>query len=87
MRIVSSSLDYRILKDLSVSLGYLFDYFRQRDWQQEPTPQIEAVSGNDNFNRDSSRSNQWGNRLPNLGAYLAPSYEAHLVSLNMNYRF
>jgi hypothetical protein len=27
--------------------------------------------------------NQWGNRLPNLGSYLAPSYEAHLASLSL----
>lgn len=37
--------------------------------------------------RDTSRSFQWGNRLFNLGAYLAPSYGAHIGFVGLRYRF
>lgn len=86
--VVSTSMGYKVRKDLTVSLGYMFDYFKQRDWQQESdTPQSESVDGTEEMTRDTSQSNQWGNRLPNMGPYLASSYEAHLISLRLSYKF
>jgi hypothetical protein len=35
----------------------------------------------------SATSNQWGNRLINLGSYLGPSYEAHFGAVTLTYRF
>ncbi|MBI4348626.1 MAG: MtrB/PioB family outer membrane beta-barrel protein [Elusimicrobia bacterium] len=88
---VSSSLDYKVLRDLTLSLGYLFDYFRQSDWQQESNNawRQENEPGLEESTRDSTAatSNQWGNRLPNMGVFLAPSYQAHVVSLAASYRF
>jgi len=43
--------------------------------------------GGDTLLRDTSRSNQWGNRLFNLGTYLAPSYDAHIGFVGFSYRF
>ena len=37
--------------------------------------------------RDTSRSHQWGNRLLNLGRYLAPGYTSHLAYASFTYRF
>jgi hypothetical protein len=37
--------------------------------------------------RDTSRSHQWGNRLLNLGSYLAPQYKAHMGYLTLTYTF
>jgi hypothetical protein len=37
--------------------------------------------------RDTSRSFQWGNRLFNLGTYLAPTYNAHIGFVGFRYRF
>jgi hypothetical protein len=36
---------------------------------------------------DTSRSHQWGNRLFNLGSFLAPGYDAHISWLAFTYRF
>jgi hypothetical protein len=47
---------------------------------------VEAV-GADTLLRDTSRSFQWGNRLFNLGTYLAPGYNAHTGFVGMKYRF
>ncbi|OGU05935.1 MAG: hypothetical protein A2075_13545 [Geobacteraceae bacterium GWC2_58_44] len=85
---LSATLQYELIKDLTVSFNYMFEYFKVRDWQQEAnTPWGESVAGNEFLLRDTSASNQWGNRLPNMGSYLAPSYEAHLVSLGLRYKF
>jgi hypothetical protein len=57
------------------------------DWQQSGSqPWVESI-GVDTFLRDTSRSHQWGNRLFNMGTYLAPSYAAHIgwVSLRVGF--
>ena len=73
---------------MTVHLGYMFERFKIRDWYQESaTPWYEAVAGNEYILRDSSLSNQWGNRLPNLGSYLAPSYKVHVWVLSISYDF
>ena len=82
-------IDYQVVRDLMVGFGYMFERYHLSDWQQDPnTPWVETV-GNDNFQRDTSSatSTQWGNRLPNMGPYLAPSYVAHVGTVTMTYKF
>jgi MtrB/PioB family decaheme-associated outer membrane protein len=68
-------------------VGYSYEAYTLEDWQQASTlPWVEPV-GSDTFLRDTSRSHQWGNRLFNLGTYLAPSYDAHIGFVGFRYRF
>ena len=84
----NAGLEYQTKKSLVIRLGYTFEFFKIRDWQQEyNTPWFEGVAGNEFLLRDTSQSSQWGNRLPNLGSYLAPGYEAHVVMLSATYSF
>jgi len=72
---------------VSFLVGYSYERFRLADWQQETTlPWVEPV-GSEFLLRDTSRSHQWGNRLFNLGSYLAPSYRAHVGYVAFSYRF
>jgi MtrB/PioB family decaheme-associated outer membrane protein len=67
--------------------GYTYEHYTLEDWQQgSSAPWVEAV-GADTLLRDSSQSYQWGNRLFNLGTYLAPGYAAHIGFLGVRYRF
>lgn len=81
---------YKIFKNMSAGLSYMFEYYKVKDWQQMPsTPWFEPV-GDEHLLRDSSSatSTQWGNRLINLGAYLtAPSYTASVGTLVLTYIF
>lgn len=75
------------VKTLTVIVGYGYETYTLEDWQQgSSAPWVEAV-GADTLLRDSSRSFQWGNRLFNLGTYLAPSYDAHIGFVGLKYRF
>ena len=67
--------------------GYTYENYALEDWMQASTePWVEPV-GADTLLRDTSRSFQWGNRLFNLGTYLAPRYSAHLGFVGFRYRF
>lgn len=82
-------LTYTFSKSLSAGLAYRFEQYDLSDWMQEKNqPWFESV-GSEYFLRDTSSatSTQWGNRLINLGSYLAPAYKAHYVSLSAHYRF
>jgi MtrB/PioB family decaheme-associated outer membrane protein len=71
----------------SFNVGYTYEKYRKDDWQEKTDlPWVESV-GSEFLLRDTSRSNQWGNRLFNLGADLAPSYDAHVVYATFSYRF
>jgi hypothetical protein len=81
------SLELRVSPDLELTVGYLYDRYTIRDWQQEDdTPWFESV-GSEFLLRDSSRSHQWGNRLVNLGSLLAPGYDASYGYVTLGYRF
>lgn len=85
--VVNASLEYNLLQDLILGVHYLYNYYRIEDWAQEPFgPWVERV-GSEFFLHDSSRDNRWGNRLVNMGSYLAPSYDANVGYLTMTYRF
>ena len=69
-------------------LGLRHERFTLDDWQQSNgTLQFETVGGTDLLLRDTSRSHQWGNRLPNLGSYLAPSFTGTSLYLGLTYGF
>jgi MtrB/PioB family decaheme-associated outer membrane protein len=68
-------------------LGYAFESYRLADWQEGGSGSWVETVGADTLLRDSSRSFQWGNRLFNLGTYLAPSYDAHIGFVGLAYRF
>jgi hypothetical protein len=75
------------IRTLMLILGYTFEDYALDDWQQgSDSPWVEAV-GSDTLLRDTSRSHQWGNRLFNLGTFLAPSYTAHIGFAGFSYRF
>jgi hypothetical protein len=75
------------LKAVMLVVGYTYENYSLADWQQGSTaPWVEAV-GDDTLLRDTSRDFRWGNRLFNLGTYLAPSYDAHIGFVGLRYRF
>ena len=75
------------LKSVLVIAGYTYENYQLQDWQQgSAAPWVEPV-GADTLLRDTSRSYQWGNRLFNLGTYLAPDYGAHIGFFGFRYRF
>jgi MtrB/PioB family decaheme-associated outer membrane protein len=75
------------LRLMTLLASYAYENYSLADWQQDPAvPWVEAV-GADTLLRDTSRSHQWGNRLFNLGTYLAPSYDAHIGFVGVRYRF
>ena len=75
------------IRALAVVAGYSYEDYHLEDWQQGGFgPWVEAV-GAETLLRDTSRSFQWGNRLFNMGTYLAPRYQAHNSFLGFRYRF
>ena len=86
---LNASLEYQFVKNLVAGVHYIYDRYKISDWmQEENTPWTESV-GSEFLLRDTSSdtSNQWGNRLINLGSYLGPSYEAHFGAVTLTYRF
>lgn len=86
---LNATLEYQFLKNLVAGVHYIYDRYKISDWMQEAnTPWYESV-GSEYLLRDTSdaTSNQWGNRLINLGSYLGPSYEAHFGAVTLTYRF
>lgn len=81
------SLVAPLFRRMQARLGLRSERYTLDDWQQSAgTPQFETV-GSDLLLRDTSRSHQWGNRLPNLGSYLAPSYTGTAVYVGLTYGF
>jgi MtrB/PioB family decaheme-associated outer membrane protein len=88
MHMVDLRLEFPIAGKLKGVAGYGYEKYELSDWQQAPggLPWVETV-GSEFLLRDTSRSFQWGNRLFNLGTYLAPSFAAHVAWAAFNYRF
>ena len=85
--VADARLEFSLAGGLNLAVGYLYDRYKIRDWQQEAnTPWYESV-GSEFLLRDTSRSHQWGNRLVNLGSYLAPDYEGHVGYVSLAYKF
>lgn len=80
-------LEFTLPRGMTMRVGYTYDDYRVRDWQQgTASPQFESVN-TELLLRDTSRSVQWGNRLFNMGSYLAPGYTAHIVHVSLAYHF
>ena len=84
---LNATLEYQLVKNLVFGLNYLFDSYSIADWMQEPSGGWVEQVGSEFFLRDSSRDNRWGNRLVALGSVLSPSYEAHVGSVTVTYKF
>ncbi|MBM3906946.1 MAG: MtrB/PioB family outer membrane beta-barrel protein [Gemmatimonadetes bacterium] len=81
------SLQTRLFGHVKGRLGVRLEKFTLDDWQQSGgTAQFEPV-GSELLLRDTSRSHQWGNRLINMGSYLAPSYNGTAVYVGLTYGF
>jgi hypothetical protein len=79
-------LEYELPRGLVVGFRYLFEDYDTEDWVEAPLGGwVEMV--NENFIRDTTRDNRWGNRLPRLGGYLAPSYSANVGFITLGYRW
>jgi MtrB/PioB family decaheme-associated outer membrane protein len=75
------------IRTVTLLVGYSYEDYDLDDWQQASVqPWVESV-GVETLLRDTSRSFQWGNRLFNLGTYLAPSYRAHIGFVSFKYAF
>jgi MtrB/PioB family decaheme-associated outer membrane protein len=87
LHVVDVRLEFPLLRDVTATAGYSYERFRTDDWMQGTSfPWVEPV-GSEFLLRDTSRSHQWGNRLFNLGSFLAPGYDAHVGWLAFTYRF
>lgn len=84
---LNATLEYQLLKNLVVGMHYLFDRYSIADWMQEPSGGWVEEVGSEFFLRDSSQDNRWGNRLIVLGSVLSPSYEAHVGTVTVTYKF
>jgi MtrB/PioB family decaheme-associated outer membrane protein len=85
--ILNASLEYQLVTNLVFGLHYIFDRYKTSDWMDEASGfWVEQVDSEFSL-RDTSQSHQWGNRLVTLASPLAPSYEAHVGSVTMTYRF
>ncbi len=84
---LGATLELRLWASGDLVVGYGFERYNVADWQQEANaPWYESV-GSEFFLRDSSASNQWGNRLVNMGSYLAPGYTGHHGQVSLAFRF
>ena len=87
LHIFDVNFEIPVAKNLSFVVGYTYEYYRTDDWQQGSSyPWVEPV-GSEFLLRDSSQSHQWGNRLSNLGTFLAPGYNGHIGRVALQYRF
>jgi MtrB/PioB family decaheme-associated outer membrane protein len=84
---LDASVELRLWPSCDLILGYGYERYEIADWQQEAdTAWVESV-GSEYLLRDTSRSHQWGNRLVNMGSYLAPGYDGHFGQVSLAFRF
>jgi MtrB/PioB family decaheme-associated outer membrane protein len=75
------------IRTVSLHVGYTYETYTLRDWQEGGEGFWVEPVGSEYLLRDTSRSHQWGNRLFNMGTYLAPSYNGHIGFVGFTYRF
>lgn len=81
------TVDFPLFGSVDARVGWIFEKYSIKDWQQEAaTPWFEPVHS-ELFLRDTSRSHQWGNRLYNMGSYLAPGFTGHAFHVGLSYTF
>lgn len=81
------ALNFPLFRNSDARLSWHYESYSIRDWQQDVGTAINEPVGTPLFLRDTSRSFQWGNRLYNMGSYLAPSFTGHAVYFGFSYRF
>ena len=87
LHVLDLRLEFPMWENLRFLVGYNYERYRTDDWGQgDSFPWVEPV-GSEFLLRDTARSQRWGNRLFNLGSFLAPSYDAHIGRLGFTYRF
>jgi hypothetical protein len=87
LHVVDVRLEFPLVRGVTATAGYSYERFRTDDWMQGTSfPWVEPV-GSEFLLRDSSRSQQWGNRLFNLGSFLAPGYNGSIGWVAFTYRF
>jgi len=86
-KVADVSLQAPLFHRIEARLGLRHERYTLDDWQQGTgTAQFETV-GTDLLLRDTSRSFQWGNRLLNMGSYLAPSFTGTSIYVGLTYGF
>lgn len=85
--IINASFEYSVYENMTLGFHYLYSQYEIQDWVDGATgPWVEQV-GSENYVRDTSRDDRWGNRLVTMGLLLAPSYSAHLGFVTVKYQF
>lgn len=85
--IINASFEYSVFEKMTLGFHYLFSHYKIQDWVDGAVgPWVEQV-GSENYVRDTSRDDRWGNRLVTMGLFLAPSYSAHLGFVTVKYQF
>lgn len=84
---VNASLEYKRFRGMVLGLGYLFDKYEINDYMLGQTGGWVETVGSEYMLRDSSQDNRWGNRLVSMGSYLGPSYENHVGSITLTYKW
>lgn len=87
LHVFDARVEIPLVRGVAMTIGYLFERYRLDDWQQSDGQSFFESVGSEFLLRDTSRSHQWGNRLFNLGSYLAPKYTAHVGYAGFSYRF
>lgn len=87
LHVFDTRVEIPLVRGVAMTMGYLFERYRLDDWQQSDGQSFFESVGSEFLLRDTSRSHQWGNRLFNLGTYLAPNYTAHVGYAAFSYRF
>lgn len=87
LHVLDARLEFPVVRNATFVVGYSYERYVTDDWQQgESFSWVEPV-GSEFLLRDTARSFRWGNRLFNLGTYLAPGYSAHIGFVAFRYRF
>ena len=82
----NAALEYQPFKAWTWGLNYMYDNYKIKDWMQTPEGGwVDPVT--ENYWRDSTQDNRWGNRLVSLGSYLGPSYENHVFYVTAKYKW
>jgi MtrB/PioB family decaheme-associated outer membrane protein len=84
---LGARVDVHVTRAVMLLASYRYERYVLDDWQQGSTSPWAEPVGSEFLLRDTSRSHQWGNRLFNLGTYLAPTYRAHLAFVGVTTRF
>jgi hypothetical protein len=87
LHVLDLRLEFPVVQGVIFLVGYNYERYRTDDWQQGTSFAWVEPVGSEFLLRDTSQSHRWGNRLFNLGSFLAPGYDAHIGFMSFSYRF